>query len=181
MKDNADWARSMTLLMFSYFWVKQNPPLADRVRLTLQRKWVFRIVPRWSCRRRNRRDKPGGQRLAPPGIQLRWIEPVRARDRRHVRSRRKRLPDDPLLLLPRPGATAPPRTDRKPLSRSRDNFEILAIRNMFALMISWGKSPGDSLTIEHYPLCGVTYALTGELGRSGRPYSENPDRGQRSV
>ena len=31
---------------------------------------------------------------------------------------------------------------------------------MFALTISWGKSPGDSLTIEHYPLCGVTYALT---------------------
>jgi hypothetical protein len=27
-------------------------------------------------------------------------------------------------------------------------------------MNSWDKSPGDSLTIEHHPLCGVTYALT---------------------
>lgn len=57
---------------------------------------------------------------------------------------------------------APPRTDRKPLSCNRDNFEILAIRDMFALMNSWDKSPGDSLTIEDHPLRGVTYALTHE-------------------
>src|SRR5262245_41804267 len=55
----------------------------------------------------------------------------------HVRPRRKRFPNDPIFLLPRPDAVAPPRTDRKPLSCSRDNFEILAIRHMFALMNSW--------------------------------------------
>ncbi|WP_225189270.1 hypothetical protein [Bradyrhizobium sp. IC3195] len=48
----------------------------------------------------------------------------------------------------------------KPLGCSRDNFEILGIRHMFAHMNSWDKSPGDSLTIEHHPLHGVTYALT---------------------
>jgi hypothetical protein len=52
-----------------------------------------------ACRSRNRRDHPRGQRLASPRKQLRWIEPVRARDRRHVRPRRKRFPDDPILLL----------------------------------------------------------------------------------
>jgi hypothetical protein len=31
---------------------------------------------------------------------------------------------------------------------------------MSAHMNSWDKSPGDSLTIEHHPLHGVTYALT---------------------
>jgi hypothetical protein len=29
---------------------------------------------------------------------------------------------------------------------------------------SWDKSPGDSLTIEHHPLCGVTYALAPHEG-----------------
>ncbi|WP_225131000.1 MULTISPECIES: hypothetical protein [unclassified Bradyrhizobium] len=48
----------------------------------------------------------------------------------------------------------------KPLGCSRDNFEILGIRHMFPHMNSWDKSPGDSLTIEHHPLHGVTYALT---------------------
>src|SRR6516225_15241 len=101
---------------------------------------------------RNRCDQSRGQRLASPRKQLRWIEPVRPRDRRHVRPRQKRFADDPFLLLPRPGAVAPPRTDRKTLSCSRDNFEIFAIRHMFALMNSWDKSLGDSLTIEHHPL-----------------------------
>src|SRR5215813_14707220 len=72
----------------------------------------------------------------------------------------KTFPDDPFLLLPRPGAVTPSGTDREPLSCSRDNFEILAVRHMFAHMNSWNKSPGDSLTIEHHPLRGVTYTLT---------------------
>ena len=43
---------------------------------------------------------------------------------------------------------------------SRDQFEILGIRHMFAHMNSWDKSPGDSLTTEH-PLryAGLTGAL----------------------
>ncbi|HET8972583.1 MAG TPA: helix-turn-helix domain-containing protein [Pseudolabrys sp.] len=35
---------------------------------------------------------------------------------------------------------------------------------MFALMNSWDKSPGESLTIEHHPLRGGTYTLTDYLG-----------------
>src|SRR5437879_6822415 len=116
--------------------------------------------PDRSASPRKRRDHSRGQRLASPRKQLRRIEPVTPRDRRHVRPRRKRLPDDAILLLTRPGAIAPPGTDRKTLSRSRDNFEVLGLRHMFAHMNSWDKSPGDHPTIEHRPLRGVTYTLT---------------------
>src|SRR5947209_3209517 len=116
--------------------------------------------PDRSASPRKRRDHSRGQRLASPRKQLRRIEPVTPRDRRHVRARRKRFPDDAILLLTRPGAIAPPGTDRKTLSRSRDNFEVLGVRHMFAHMNSWDKSPGDHPTIEHRPLRGVTYTLT---------------------
>src|SRR5512139_2492456 len=109
---------------------------------------------------RNRCNQSRGQRFASPRKQLRRIEPVGPRDHRHVRLRQKGFLDDPFLRLPRPGAVAPPRTDLKPLGCGRDNFESLAIRHMFALMNSWDKSPGESLTIEHHPLRGGTYTLT---------------------
>src|SRR5207237_2240704 len=94
-----------------------------------------------------RRHPSRPHRLASPRKQLRRIEPVTPRDRRHVRPRRKRFPDDAILLLTRPGAIAAPGTDRKTLSRSRDNFEVLGLRHMFAHMNSWDKSPGDHPTI----------------------------------
>jgi hypothetical protein len=91
--------------------------------------------------------------------QLRWFEPVRPRDHRHVRPGNN-VSFDPFLRLPRPSAIAWPQTDRKPLGCGRDNFEILGVRGMFAHMSSWQKITRRFSDIEHHPIRGSTYTLT---------------------
>jgi hypothetical protein len=93
---------------------------------------TVRELHRSASRPRERRDHPRGQRLASQRKQLRWIKPVRARDRWHVRPWRKRFAGDPIFLVLRPDA----RANRKPLSCSRDNLEIVGVGHMFAHMNS---------------------------------------------